>query len=106
MRKLFLTPPRHSPDTHGQQRDIWKAGAATMTDVGSLSPLTKSYTPMEKVGYWRRHYRRGYYSYGYPGERRSHVPGFQHTGSNPLARVHRLTNGSACRPRAPNALHG
>jgi hypothetical protein len=37
-------------------------------------PLTKSYTPTEKVGYYRRYarrqfrrgYRRGYYGYGYP----------------------------------------
>jgi hypothetical protein len=43
-----------------------KADAATLTNVGSLAPLTKSYTPAEKVGYWRRHYRRGYYGYGYP----------------------------------------
>jgi len=48
----------------------WKAGAATVPGVGSLSPLTKSYVPIEKVGYWRRQYRRayrrGYYGYGYP----------------------------------------
>jgi hypothetical protein len=42
---------------------IWKAEAATVSNVGSLAPLTKSYTPVEKV-YWRRHYR-GYYGYGY-----------------------------------------
>ena len=45
---------------------VGKAEAATMTHVGSLPPLTKSYTPIEKVGYWRRHYRHGYYGYGYP----------------------------------------
>ena len=32
-------------------------------------PLTKSYTPTEKVAYYhryaRRHYRRGYYGYSY-----------------------------------------
>ena len=45
---------------------VWKAEAATMTGVGSLAPLTTSYTPVEKV-YWRRHYyRRGYYGYGRP----------------------------------------
>jgi hypothetical protein len=47
-----------------------KAGAATVPGVGSLSPVTKSYVPIEKVGYWRRQYRRayrrGYYGYGYP----------------------------------------
>ena len=32
----------------------WKAGAATVASVGSLSPVTKSYVPIEKVGYWRR----------------------------------------------------
>ena len=34
-----------------------------------MFPLTKSYTPTEKVAYYhryaRRHYRRGYYGYGY-----------------------------------------
>ena len=34
-----------------------------------IFPLTKSYTPTEKVAYYhryaRRHYRRGYYGYGY-----------------------------------------
>ena len=49
---------------------VEKAGAATMTQLGSLSPLTKSYTPIEKAGwrrrYARRAYRRGYYGYGYP----------------------------------------
>ena len=34
-----------------------------------IFPLTKSYTPTEKVSYYhryaRRHYRRGYYGYGY-----------------------------------------
>jgi hypothetical protein len=43
---------------------IWRVEAATMTDSKSLVPLTKSYTPVEEVGYWRRHYRRGYYGYG------------------------------------------
>ena len=52
---------------------IWKANAATITNAGTLAPLTKSYTPVEKVGYWRRQYRRAYrrgyyygYGYGYP----------------------------------------
>jgi hypothetical protein len=49
---------------------IWKAEAAPMTNIGNLAPLTKSYTPTEKVGYWRRYYRRcyrrGYCGYGYP----------------------------------------
>ena len=48
---------------------IWKANAATITNAGTLSPLTKSYTPVEEVGwrrrYARRAYRRGYYGYGY-----------------------------------------
>ena len=48
---------------------IWKANAATITNAGSLAPLTKSYTPAEKIAYWRRQYRRayrrGYYGYGY-----------------------------------------
>ena len=50
---------------------IWNANAATITNAGTLAPLTKSYTPTEKVAYWRRQYRRayrrGYYGYGYPG---------------------------------------
>ena len=44
---------------------IWKANAATITNAGTLSPLTKSYTPVEEVGWRRRAYRRGYYGYGY-----------------------------------------
>jgi hypothetical protein len=48
---------------------VWKANAATITNPGTLAPLTKSYTPAEKVAYWRRQYRRayrrGYYGYGY-----------------------------------------
>ena len=43
-----------------------RAEAATMTEGGGLAPVTKSYTPVEKVAYWRRYYRRGYYGYGYP----------------------------------------
>ena len=47
---------------------FWIANA-TITKVGTLSPLTKSYTPADKVAYWRRQYRRayrrGYYGYGY-----------------------------------------
>ena len=43
----------------------WKAEAAMVTGVGTLPLQTKSYTPVETVGY--RHYRRGYYGYGYPG---------------------------------------
>jgi hypothetical protein len=49
---------------------IWKANAATITNAGALAPLTKSYTPSEKIAYWRRQYRRayrrGYYGYAYP----------------------------------------
>ena len=46
---------------------VGKAEAATATDVGSRAPLTKSYVPVEEVGYRRRYYRRGYYGYGgYP----------------------------------------
>ena len=48
---------------------VWKANAATITNAGTLAPLTKSYTPAEKIAYWRRQYRRayrrGYYGYGY-----------------------------------------
>ena len=44
-----------------------KAEAAMMPGIGTLPVQTKSYTPVEKVGYWRRVYRRGYYGYGYPG---------------------------------------
>ena len=46
---------------------LWKAEAAPGTDVESPAPLTKTYTPIEKVGYRRRYYRRGYYRpyYGY-----------------------------------------
>lgn len=47
---------------------LWKAEAATGSHVESPAPLTKSYTPVEKVGYRRRYYRRGYrpyYGYGY-----------------------------------------
>src|SRR5678815_5635181 len=46
---------------------VWKANAATITNAGTLAPLTKSYTPAEKIAYWRRQYRRayrrGYYGY-------------------------------------------
>jgi hypothetical protein len=49
---------------------VGKAEAVTTTQLGGLSPLTKSYTPIEEVGwrrrYARRAYRRGYYGYGYP----------------------------------------
>ena len=48
---------------------IWNANAATIANAGTLAPLTKSYAPVEKVGYYRRYarraYRRGYYGYGY-----------------------------------------
>jgi hypothetical protein len=48
---------------------IGETSAAPLTNAGSLAPLTKSYTPVETVAYWRRHYRRayrrGYYGYGY-----------------------------------------
>ena len=44
-----------------------KAEAAMMPGLGTLPVQTKSYTPVETVGYWRRAYRRGYYGYGYPG---------------------------------------
>jgi hypothetical protein len=42
-----------------------KAEAAMMPGVGTSPLQTKSYTPVETVGYRRRHYRRGYYGYGY-----------------------------------------
>jgi hypothetical protein len=38
----------------------WKAEAATMTGVGTLPLQTQSYTPVETVGYARRHYRRAH----------------------------------------------
>ena len=54
---------------------IWKANAATITNIGTLAPLTKSYAPAEKAAYrhryarrhYRRAYRRGYYGHGYYG---------------------------------------
>ena len=30
---------------------IWNANAATITNAGTLAPLTKSYTPVEHVGF-------------------------------------------------------
>jgi hypothetical protein len=42
-----------------------KAEAATTSGIGTLPLQTKSYTPVEKAGYRRRYYRRGYYGYGY-----------------------------------------
>ena len=54
-----------------------------------MSPLTKSYTPTEKVAYRhryaRRHYRRGYYGYGYQpyygyGYRRPYYGGYGYRG--------------------------
>jgi hypothetical protein len=48
---------------------MWKAEAAMTTGVGGLAPLTKSYTPVETIGYYYRRgyygYRRPYYGYGY-----------------------------------------
>ena len=41
-----------------------KAEATMMPGVGTPPAQTKNYTPVEKVGYYRRHYRRGYYGYG------------------------------------------
>ena len=40
----------------------WKADATTFTAVGGLTPLTKNYSPIEKVcvGYACRHVRRAY----------------------------------------------
>ncbi len=49
---------RHAPGSIA-----WKAEAATVTGVGSLSPLTKTYSPVENVRH--RHYRRYGYGYGY-----------------------------------------
>ena len=61
---------------------IWKANAATITNAGTLAPLTKSYTPAEKVAYWRRQYRRayrrGYYGYGYHHRRCWWRNGYRH----------------------------
>ena len=50
-----------------------------------MSPLTKSYTPTEKVAYYhryaRRHYRRGYYGYGYGyGYGTAHIMAMATTG--------------------------
>jgi hypothetical protein len=49
---------------------IWRAEAATITDVRGLASRMDSHTATENVAYWRRHYRRayrrGYYGYGYP----------------------------------------
>ena len=42
-----------------------KAEAAVTPGIGTLPHQTKSYTPVEKAGYRRRYYRRGYYGYGY-----------------------------------------
>jgi len=44
---------------------VWKAEAATITNVRGMAPLTSSYTLVEQV-YWRRYYRRGYYGYARP----------------------------------------
>ena len=54
---------------------VWNAQAATATGLGGLSPLTKSYSPVENVGCWCGPYRcacRRYYGpryYGYWGPR-------------------------------------
>ena len=40
---------------------VEKAEGATMTQLGSLAPLAKSYTTIEKAGWRRRYYRGGYY---------------------------------------------
>ena len=62
---------------------IWKANAATVTTAGTLAPLTKSYAPAEKVGYYRRYGRRyagqpyrrdDGYGYGYPHYGYSSLP--------------------------------
>jgi hypothetical protein len=47
---------------------LGNARAMTISDVRGVAPLTKSYTPVEKVGWRKRYYRRGYYRpYGYYG---------------------------------------
>ena len=65
---------------------IWKAEAAMMTGAGGLAPLTKSYTPVETVGYYYRRgyygHRRHYYGYGY----RRHYYGY---GYRPYYGYHR-----------------
>ena len=38
----------------------WRAGATTLTGVGGLTPLTKSYSPVEKVYYYHHHYHYGH----------------------------------------------
>jgi len=65
---------------------VGKAEAAPM--FGGPSPLTKSYTPIEKVAYYHRHYRRayrrayrrGYYGYGYGYHRPYYGYGYRHYG--------------------------
>ena len=65
---------------------IWKAEAAPMTHIGSLTPLTKSYAPTEKVSYYRRCYRRGLCGFGYPSYGYGYRPygyygyGYRHYG--------------------------
>jgi hypothetical protein len=55
---------------------VVKAEAATTTGLGSLAPLTKTYSPVETVGCWCGPYRcacRRYWGpryYGYYGWRR------------------------------------
>ena len=43
--------------------------SASRAEIRTTPRLTKSYTPVEKLAYWRRQYRRayrrGYYGYGY-----------------------------------------
>jgi len=41
-----------------------EAEAATTPGIGTLPLQSKTYTPVEKAGYRRRYYRRGYYGYG------------------------------------------
>jgi len=49
-----------------------------------MFPLTKSYTPIENVAYYHRHYRRayrrGYYGYGYGYHRPYYGYGYRHYG--------------------------
>ena len=61
-----------------------KAEAAMMPGLGTLPVQTKSYTPVEKVGYYRRAYRRGYYGYGYPGYG---YPGYAYPASTRPTRI-------------------
>ena len=60
---------RHRPMLLLASSGIWNANAATITNAGTLAPLTKSYAPARTrcllAPTISRAYRRGYYGYGY-----------------------------------------